>query len=530
MRKFHSYGPVDCHEHFCVPRNHLVQQCFSQLIGNPDKSGHYFTIWAPRQNGKTWLMRQVADNIRTRYPGKFDVFCFSFGVFRGIDFKCTPGSDSIPGVFSELLNEKLPGNPEIKTWKAFRKIFSRTDGLWERPLLLCIDEVDTVSPKFLDIIAGQFRELYLDRENNFLHGMALIGVRAVLGIESERGSPFNVQKSLHVPNLTFEETKELFRQYQEESGQEVQADVVQTLFESVRGQPGLVSWFGELLTEKYNTRPDKPINLSCWKLVYHKACYKEWNNTVLNLVKKSESRYQEKVMELFSTEDIEFKLDKDWCSYLYLNGIIDSKTQKGKDGELHEICRFSSPFIHRRIYNALSDDIVASRMPILPLNPLDDLADVFEAEELNLPALLERYKDYLKRLKAKGINPWKDQPRRTDLHLSEAVGHFHLYAWLQYVLGWQCAVSPEFPTGNGKVDIRIKCSEKIGFIEVKSFIDLARLKDAQTQSAGYARQTGLKRVTLALFVPVDDEDVLEKLSGEKLINGIKVTVCAVGWV
>ncbi|MFP4429135.1 MAG: hypothetical protein ACLFPB_07420 [Desulfovermiculus sp.] len=34
--------------------------------------------------------------------------------------------------------------------------------------------------------------------NYFLHGLALIGVRAVLGVGSERGSPFNVQHSLHV--------------------------------------------------------------------------------------------------------------------------------------------------------------------------------------------------------------------------------------------------------------------------------------------------------------------------------------------
>jgi hypothetical protein len=37
---------------------------------------------------------------------------------------------------------------------------------------------------------------------------------------------------------------------------------------------------------------------------------------------------------------------------------------------------------------------------------------------INLPALLTRYKDYLDRLRAKGINPWKKQPRRKkDLKL-----------------------------------------------------------------------------------------------------------------
>jgi len=104
----------------------------------------------------------------------------------------------------------------------------------------------------IDLMVAQFRELYLDRQNNWLHGLALVGVRAVLGIENQRGSPFNVQRSLKVPNLTYEEVKELYRQYQAESKQPIEATVVDQIYHSTKGQPGLVSWFGELLTETYN--------------------------------------------------------------------------------------------------------------------------------------------------------------------------------------------------------------------------------------------------------------------------------------
>lgn len=71
MRKFHSYGPVDREEHFCVKREKLVAQCRDQLVGNPEKGGHYFTIWAPRQTGKTWLMRRVVQEIKTLFPKRF---------------------------------------------------------------------------------------------------------------------------------------------------------------------------------------------------------------------------------------------------------------------------------------------------------------------------------------------------------------------------------------------------------------------------------------------------------------------------
>ena len=90
----------------------------------------------------------------------------------------------------------------------------------------------------------------------------------------------------------------------------------------------------------------------------------------------------------------------------------------------------------------------------MALDVLDDLTDVFEAG-LNLSLLLSRYKAYLIRLKAKGLNPFKEQPRRADLHYTEAVGHFHLIAWLKEALDDICVISPEFPTGNGNVDIHL---------------------------------------------------------------------------
>jgi len=77
MRRFHSYGPVDCKEHFCVERRELVERGISQLMGNPHKGGDYFTMWAPRQTGKTWLMGQLKEAISQRYAQEFTVCAIS---------------------------------------------------------------------------------------------------------------------------------------------------------------------------------------------------------------------------------------------------------------------------------------------------------------------------------------------------------------------------------------------------------------------------------------------------------------------
>jgi len=441
MRHFCSYGPVNCKAHFCVQRKALIATGVQQLIGSPEEeSGHYFTIWAPRQTGKTWLMRRIKQEILQQYHDEFTVFNFSLGKLRGMSFP--EKQADFPPAFGRLIKRSLPEHPDVKNWDDFSQLFSRTEGLWDRPLILLIDEVDTIPLSLIDLMVAQFRELYLERETNWLHGLALVGVRAVLGIESQRGSPFNIQRSLKVPNLTPEEVKELYRQYQEESGQQIEAAVVDKIYQSTKGQPGLVSWFGEMLTEKYNPGTHQVIGMETWELIWHKARFVEQNNTVMNLIAKARmSEYQAFLIKVFTHSSEQFSFHDPKCSYMYLHGIITSETIQRANGGLGEICRFSSPFIQDCLYYALTNEFVGEgfETPILPLQPLDDLADVFAGTGvgagnhkglplLNLPALLTRYKDYLARLKDQGINPWKEQPRRkTDLKLKEAVGQFHLF-------------------------------------------------------------------------------------------------------
>ncbi len=530
MRRFHSYGPVDREQHFCVERRELVRQCTDYLIGNPDKGGHYFTVWGPRQTGKTWLMRQMAGEIEKRHPGQFAVHSFSMGRLRGVSLD--PPEDEplgLPPAFRIFLPERLPGRPSLTTWEDFGRLFSGDEGLWEKPLILLIDELDTLPSGFLDIMAAQFREMYLEREKNRLHGLALIGVRAVLGVESETGSPFNIQRSLHVPNLSGEEVEELFRQYRQESGQKTEPAVTEKLCEVTRGQPGLVSWFGELLTEKFNPGKGCPICMETWEETYSQACTAEWNNTLLNLIKKAEGPYRSHIMKLFTRSDVPFSIRAEWCSYLYLNGIIDYDRGTGAKGGKANVCRFSSPFIQLAIYDALTCHFTDEHVPLLAVDPLDDLSDVLDAPVLNVPALIRRYRDYLERLKAGGLNPWKDQPRRADMHLTEAVGHFHLYAWLREAVGRYCVVSPEFPTGNGRVDLRLRCGGKEGIIEVKSFTNLREHREAVGQASDYAKKLGLDRITLVTFIPTQDENVLEKLSEEETAENVSVSVSAIGW-
>lgn len=181
----------DSKHHFCVPRQALVERCLHQLVGQPEDGGHYFTIWAARQAGKTWLMQQMKQQVTQLYGDLCTVYFCSFSAMRGMDYvpKGEGPDVTLPSSFSDVLEIELPNRPQVKTWRDFVNVFSKDKGLWDRPLIMMIDEVDTVPPDLLDLIVGQFKNLYLSRQNHWLHGLTLIGVRAVLGLDSQRGSP-----------------------------------------------------------------------------------------------------------------------------------------------------------------------------------------------------------------------------------------------------------------------------------------------------------------------------------------------------
>jgi hypothetical protein len=84
--------------------------------------------------------------------------------------------------------------------KQFENLFKK--GNLDKPLILILDEFDALSEDAISAIVGAFRNIYMVRQEQsdkpteekdyLLHSVALIGVRSVLGIENQKGSPFNL--------------------------------------------------------------------------------------------------------------------------------------------------------------------------------------------------------------------------------------------------------------------------------------------------------------------------------------------------
>jgi predicted AAA+ superfamily ATPase len=60
MREFNTSGANNPDIHFTVMREAQLQQALEQIIRPEDpKGGRYFTLYAPRQTGKTTFVEQL---------------------------------------------------------------------------------------------------------------------------------------------------------------------------------------------------------------------------------------------------------------------------------------------------------------------------------------------------------------------------------------------------------------------------------------------------------------------------------------
>ncbi len=509
MRKFSSYGPINTALHYYAPRQKLLERVCMQLVGEqPEQGGHYMTVWAPRQTGKTWIMQQTLFRLRhEKQYERFDVVKINLE-----DLKLMYDIEALVVSLADMLARELGKEPGMVTSiEQFKELFS-CDVL-EKPLILILDEFDSLPEEGISTLASAFRNIYISREEQsgkrtdekrfLLHGVALIGVRSVLGIENKRGSPFNVQRSVHIPNLTSSEVEGIFQWYERESGQQIELAVIQQLYQETRGQPGLICWFGELLTEgfeEYQPDKDRPLTMADFEEVYAAAVKILPNSNILNIISKAkQTPYKAMVFELLRTDTkVEFAYDDPALNYLYMNGVIDRE----KVGSTSYYARFACPFVQKRLFNAFARELFGYMGKLY--EPFEDFSDTFTEHGLNIRHLLKRYERHLK------VNrKWllQDAPRRKDLRIYEAVYHFNLYMFLHEFLKLRDGrVYPEFPTGNGKIDLIIVCQDKRYGLEVKSYTDEQGYKAALIQAARYGKELRLSEISLVFFVEYIDEE------------------------
>ena len=266
MRFFNTEGPVRAEDHYAIPplkRGNVAE--ILQLI----RDKRYFALHAPRQTGKTSALIALRDLLNGGGAPDGAGVPSGAGGFRCVNVNVEVGQvarddvqEGMRAILSSLATSaEFLGDdyledvwPDILAKSGPNNALRRTLAAWclanPTPLVLLVDEIDSLVGDTLLSVLRQLRAGYEHRPRGFPHSVVLCGVRDIrdyrirssTGEVVAGGSPFNVAaKSLRLGDFTRKETRRLMLQHILETGQRFTPAARRAVWEHTRGQPWLVN-------------------------------------------------------------------------------------------------------------------------------------------------------------------------------------------------------------------------------------------------------------------------------------------------
>lgn len=272
VRTFNTAGPCDPRRHYMLPAAPRVPGAL-YLVDLEE----YFVIHAPRQTGKTTVLKALADEINAAGDQLALVFSCEEAAAVGDDHAAA--IDAILSTISEqahiqgLPAQQMPPSP----WPESSPLVRLRAGLsaWSRscplPLVLLIDEIDSLSGTALISVLRQLRAGHNSRGDGarFISSVVLCGMQNIRDYKIASGgnpetlgsaSPFNIiVDSLLIANFTREQITELYAQHTAETGQPFTPEATDRVFEYTQGQPWLVNALAREVTQVMRIESPVPV-------------------------------------------------------------------------------------------------------------------------------------------------------------------------------------------------------------------------------------------------------------------------------
>ena len=256
MRFFNTEGPVRPDDHYAIqPLDRVDVDELLSLI----RTKRYFVLHAPRQTGKTSALIALRDLLNSGEAGDFRC------VHTNVEVGQVARDDTARGIRAILsrlaMRARLLGDHfPHESWLDVLEASGPDDALGDllsnwcvanpTPLVLLVDEIDSLVGDTLLSVLRQLRAGYEQRPEGFPQSVVLCGVRDIrdyrirssTGEVIAGGSPFNVAaKSLRMGDFTEAETRALMAQHTEETGQRFSEAAVEAVWTQTCGQPWLVN-------------------------------------------------------------------------------------------------------------------------------------------------------------------------------------------------------------------------------------------------------------------------------------------------
>jgi len=453
-RYFEKSGVVDPNASYYVPLENVTNMD-NQDIKTMVDLGRYFSIFAPRQSGKTTFFKEFCRRLekdRTYVP-----ILLSFQDYKSLQtqrFYSLIQKSFYRQLINRLTLVECPRLDVIKSFIetctisdhiSFRELFEELNRIVEqKKIVIFIDEFDGIPRDDLENFLTTLRELYQEykgREDKALYSIGLVGIRNITKLIVGGVSPFNIADQVSLPSFSLQNIHDLYAQFTEETNQSFTELAVEKIFEETAGQPWLVNRLGTILTVNIRPETTEPITEEDVEKAI-KLLLKERNSHFDNLLEKAKCHKEAFVEIIF--DGVGYNPDDEDQSWLEQYGLINEKNEKARVANVIYKRRFLKAFF--RESDASADISYRGYYT----------ADGF----LDMSAIISDFEEYIIQI---GVNAFYANRKPY-----EKTGQFLLTAWLyQFVEGDKGALRYELPTGLGRMDIFLTYRGRKYIIETK---------------------------------------------------------------
>ena len=491
MRRFNTSGPNIIGQHYTLPRLDLIEK--GKDLVHDDR---YFTIWAPRQTGKSTYFRLLADALSKE---GYKVCYVNFENYKEATLQ----------IFINTLSDELS-----KYWErdfkglALQEIFQTIRNTNEGRYVLIVDEVEGINPQIFGQFLHSIRNVYHLRSEHALKSVILVGVSNIVGVVKDNASPFNIADNLHVPYFTSQETLALLGQHETETGQLFDPSVKNKIMAITANQPGLVNGFAAQLVERSVGKPI--IEYSDYIAVEDNYLKFALDKNVSNIINKGEKHRAFIETLLFTETKIPFQIYRDVIKDLYVNGVITYDEQG--------FVTFLVPLYRKCLYSAFYPYINGESGRIGSTINIDEY---FAADgSLNIDMVIDGYKKYALRRKFRYFREKNKRGRYMTLKEATLVYSFETYltAFLSMVDG---KTYIEAQTGIGRTDLIITVGKQEFVVEAKVYSDIVKFRKGKKQLAQYVKSLSLDSGIYLVFIESEiSNDTVKEIN--EMIEGVLI--------
>jgi len=473
MRTFCTEGPINTESNYYVPRTELINEGLKKV-----DEWRYFTIFAPRQSGKTTyfqLLIKAINNLRESFLPIWISF-EDYAEQTEREF-LTSFSNDINNALEAIdfdYHFKRPDRIELIK-ESLKSLFDCS----KKEIILIVDEIEGLQNKTLfSSFMHMLRKTYHLRQRYRIRSVILTGVSNITGIIQETASPFNISDQINVPYFTQGQVFDLLSQHEEETGQVFETNVKEGIYENTKGQPGLVGALARDLVEKKCPAGEKITRDKFYKTIDDfTRIYIDKN--ISNVVSKAK-HYPALMKDIIFGEEIPFNNHDDSKNYLYVNGVID---------DCEGFCCIRIPLYKRALYAAFKPMINGEREYFK--SPVETYKQYVDAHgTLDVNKLIKRYIAYVKD---------RGNIIFSEGKAEEGIYHYNIDAFFSTYAEFAGAkVYVETPTGGGRVDLLLIQQKRRDIIEIKLY-DIDEYEDAKRQLYAYLERSGESEGFLVFF-------------------------------